>query len=113
MHRQFHNSEPRKAALFEWPDPRGTLRPVARIKVISYLVPAHIRSPGKRQPNGEPILWVHAFGDHGESGHGEIEGHLKQYPRRLMPMLCKDAEGNLYVKRLPGNKFRVSDWIYW
>jgi hypothetical protein len=30
-----------------------------------------------------------------------------------MPLLQQDRAGNLYIKRVPGNKFYVTSWIYW
>ncbi len=113
VHRQFHASEPQRAVAFEWPDQRGKLRVLGLMRKITYIVPKNIRSPDKRQPDGMPIRWVHAFGDHGESGHGPVGGREKVYPQRLMPALCQDQAGNLFIKRRPGNRFNVTDWIYW
>lgn len=113
VHRQFHASEPQRAVTYEWPDQRGSLRLLGLMRKITYIVPKHIRSPDKRQADGMPIRWVHAFGDHGESGHGPVGGPEKRYPQHLMPALVEDAAGNLFIKRRAGNKFNVSDWIYW
>ncbi len=113
IHRQFHESEPQRAVVFDWPDRVGKLRLVGLVRVISYIVPPSVRSPGKRQRDGQPILWVHAFGDHGESGHGELEGREKQYPPRFMPALMKDEAGHLFIKRRPGNRYNVTKWMYW
>lgn len=112
VHRQFHASEPQRAVAFDWPDQRGSLRLVGLMRKITYIVPKNIRSPDKRQ-NGQPIRWVHAFGDHGECGHGPVGGREKRYPQHLMPALCQDQAGNLFIKRRAGNKYNVTDWIYW
>ena len=114
IHREFHESAPQRAVVFDWPDRVGKLRLVGLVRVISYIVPASVKSPGKRQPDGGPILWVHAFGDHGESGHGSVDGtREKKYPPRLMPALVQDEAGHLYIKRRPGNRYNVSKWMYW
>ncbi len=72
------------------------------------MTPRHIPSLQKRHSR-----WVHEFGDHGESGHGAHDGRIKGYPTKLMPMLCRDSAGNFFIKRKPGNKYDVTEWIYW
>ncbi len=106
-HQVFHNAPPKAAVQYKWPDPVGTKRTIGYVKTITYTVPASISSPSKRG-----YRWVHAFGDHGESGHGPL-GRPKQYPQSLMPALQVDSAGNAYITRRPGNKFKVTDWIYW
>lgn len=106
MHRQFHDVNPTKASRFEWQEPRG-LQPLGRLRSLTYAIPRELRSPEKQK-----YRWNHAFGDHGEHGHGPMTGS-KSYPTRYMPELCKDARGNLYIRRMPGNKYYVKDWIFW
>jgi hypothetical protein len=106
LFRQFHGSNP-KAGSYEWPDPVGGLREIGRLRSITYVVPETIKSPEKTG-----FRWVHAFGDHGESGHG-LHTKTKSYPERLMPALCEDSRGALFIRRKPGNKYYVSRWIYW
>jgi hypothetical protein len=104
--KRFHKSASKRAAVFEWPE-RSGLRQVGRLRSLTYVVPNTIRSPEK---NG--TRWIHAFGDHGESGHGEFTG-TKMYPTRLMPMLSEGSDGSLHILRQPGNKYNVTEWIYW
>jgi hypothetical protein len=107
IHKQFHQVAPTKAAAYEWPKSNSRQIQEGLIRSITYVVPASVKSPGKRG-----YRWVHAFGDHGESGHGPV-GREKTYPEKLMPALTSDAQGNLFIRRRPGNKYRVSEWIYW
>jgi hypothetical protein len=104
--KRFHKSASKRAAVFEWPE-RSRLRKIGRLRSLTYVVPNTIKSPEK---NG--TRWIHAFGDHGESGHGEFTGP-KMYPTKLMPMLCEGADGSLHIQRQPGNKYNVTEWIYW
>lgn len=106
LFRQFHGSNP-KAGAYEWPDPVGGLREIGRLRSITYVVPETIKSPEKTG-----FRWVHEFGDHGERGHGE-HTKTKRYPEHLMPALCQDARGSLFIRRKPGNRYYVSRWIYW
>ena len=107
--KQFHNHAPQRATVYDRPDPVGGLEQVALIKSLTYVVPQWIPSPEKRG-----YKWVHAFGDHGESGHGPIDARgEKVYPQHLMPALLEDARGSIYVKRRPGNRYDVTKWIYW
>lgn len=107
LHKQFHNAGPTKATRFTWPDPVGRKTDVGRIVALTYAIPKGLESPDKKN-----YLWHHEFGDHGERGHGPVRssGH---YPVSLMPMLQKDSRGNLFIKRMKGNKFYVTDWLYW
>jgi hypothetical protein len=107
LHRKFHDAPPRRAVSYELPDVVGPLREVGLIKSISYVVPENVASPSKRGAN-----WVHAFGDHGEEGHGPVTRE-KKYPTSLMPSLVTDRRGNLFIKRRKGNKYKVTEWIYW
>lgn len=106
-HKRFHNAPAQKASVFEWPDAVGARTDVGRIVSLTYRIPKGMKSPEKNR-----YLWKHEFGDHGERGHGPVRGR-GNYPTTLMPMLQKDAKGNLFIKRLPGNKFYVTDWLYW
>jgi hypothetical protein len=107
--RQFHGHAPRQATVYDRPDPVGGLHEAALIKSLTYVVPEWIHSPEKRG-----VKWVHAFGDHGEEGHGPVDTRgEKVYPTKLMPMLLEDRAGNIYVKRRPGNRYDVTKWIYW
>lgn len=107
-HKRFHGVPATKATVFEWPDREGRLRDVGRIISLTYVIPAGLRSPDKKR-----YRWRHAFGDHGEHGRGLAGGRAKRYPARYQPMLQVDEAGNWYIKRMPGNKFYVTDWLYW
>ena len=107
IHREFHDSAPKRAVAYEWPDRVGALRSAGRVRSLTYIVPRAINSPEKQN-----YRWVHAFGDHGESGHGEYEG-TKTYSRRLMPELMIDGRNHMFIKRRPGNRYDVTKWIYW
>lgn len=106
-HRRFHGVPATKATVFDWPDKEGRLRDVGRIVSLTYEIPKGLKSPEKGR-----YRWRHAFGDHGEAGHGRVKGR-KRYPVRFQPMLQVDEEGHLFIKRMPGNKFYVTDWLYW
>jgi hypothetical protein len=104
--KQFHKSQVENAGRYHWPEPCG-LRRIGRLKSLTYVVPEWVRSPEKHG-----YRWVHEFGDHGERGHGAHEGS-KGYPTRLMPVLCQASNGSLHIKRVPGNRYDVSSWIFW
>jgi hypothetical protein len=107
LHKQFHRTSPSKSARYEWPDPVGSKRDIGRLVSLTYTIPKDLKSPGK-----STYRWIHEFGDHGERGHGSA--HRKgNYPERFMPMLQKDSKGNLYIKRMPGNRYYVKDWLYY
>lgn len=107
--RQFHNSAPQRASVWNRPDPVGAPTLVGLIKSLTYVIPSWMKSPQK-----SGYKWVHAFGDHGESGHGPINGRgEKVYPQKLMPAIYQDRAGNIFVKRRAGNKYDVTEWIYW
>ena len=106
--KKFHQSNSRRAATYEWPIMSGRKTLEGLIRSLTYVVPQTIKSPGKHGAR-----WVHAFGDHGESGHGPVTEREKKYPERLMPALYSDAKGNLIIKRRSGNKYKVTEWIYW
>lgn len=104
--KRFHQTKPQRAMTYDWPT-ASNLRRVGLLRSLTYVVPEEIRSPGKRG-----FKWVHAFGDHGERGHGPHTG-TPVYPDHLMPALCKDENGNLHIVRRAGNKYDVTEWIYW
>lgn len=81
------------------PSPTGVLAKVGLVKSLTYEVPTRIRSPEKNR-----YRWHHAFGDTGHKG-GDT------YPERVMPALLRDARGNLFIKRRPGNIFTVDTWL--
>ncbi len=107
IHKLFHNTDPSASATYDWPERTGAERRVGLIRSLTYVVPPKIRSPEK-----QGYRWVHAFGDHGESGHGPLRGE-KQYSDSLKPMLLENARGDLFIQRRPGNKYDVTKWIYW
>ena len=107
IHKKFHNTDVQKSKTYEWPDIKGKLTEVGRIVSLTYTVPAFIRSPDKKG-----YRWHHEFGDHGERGHGDVRDS-GNYPQKFMPLLLKDVKGNYYIKRMRGNKYYVTDWLYW
>lgn len=107
LHRKFHNCDPSKMTVWEWPDPVGRLTPLGRLQALTYKIPPWLKSPEK-----DRYLWHHEFGDHGERGHGPV-GESGNYPIKYMPLLQIDTRGHLFIKRMPGNKFYVTDWLYW
>lgn len=107
IHKLFHNTEPSASATYDWPERTGQERRVGLIRSLTYVVPPKIRSPEK-----QGFKWVHAFGDHGEAGHGPIRGE-KRYSDSLKPLLLENRKGELFIQRRPGNKFDVTKWIYW
>jgi hypothetical protein len=107
VHRQFHNSEPRSAAAYHAPDRDGSERDVGLITSLTYVIPSWMYSPEKAG-----FKWVHLFGDHGEAGHGSFRGG-KRYAHTFKPMLRTNGSGGLFIKRRPGNKYNVTNWIFW
>jgi len=108
VYQKFHQNAIQRITDFKLPDPVGTVLPLGRLRSLTYVTPRHIPSLQKRHSR-----WVHAFGDHGESGHGPHDGRIKGYPTSLMPVLARDDAGNFFIKRKPGNKYDVTEWIYW
>lgn len=99
-HRKFHASNPQgKPFLASMPSRSSSVKNVGLLKSLVYYVPSKIRSPGKNK-----YLWHHAFGDTGHKGGDS-------YPTKVMPMLQRDSAGNLFIKRRPGNIFRVDNWL--
>lgn len=99
-HRKFHQANPQgKPFVGSMPDRSASVRDVGLLKSLVYYVPTKIRSPGKNK-----YLWHHAFGDTGHKGGDS-------YPIKVMPMLQKDSAGNLFIKRRPGNIFKVDQWL--
>lgn len=98
-HRRFHGAASRRALVVDVPRPQGRLRQLGLLKALVYRVPKQVRSPGKN-----PYAWHHAFGDTGHQG-GDT------YPERVMPAVCVDQQGNLFIRRRKGNIFRVDSWL--
>jgi len=107
-HSTFHDAAPSRATQFDWDPKPANTRDLGRIRALTYSIPKALRSPEKAK-----FRWHHAFGDHGEHGHGPTSGKKKSYPAHFMPGLSEDSRGNLYIVRKPGNKFDVRDWIWW
>ncbi len=105
LHKKFHTAPPTTTSIIEYPDgsPRGSS---GLLVSLTYRVPRGVKSPQKN-----PYTWVHKFGDHGESGHGKFrEG--KAYPESVMPLLVCGG-GKYWIKRRRGNRYYVTDWLYW
>jgi hypothetical protein len=105
IHRRFHAAAPRSASIVEIPRRAGA-RPVGLLVSLTYVVPKDIESPQKNSYN-----WIHWFGDHGERGHGEATD-APVYPARYMPMLMQKGS-DWFIKRRKGNRYVVTDWLYW
>lgn len=97
-HRKFHCSPSRRAQRVEAPSPTGRLTQVGLVKALTYRVPKQVKSPGKN-----PYHWHHAFGDTGHKGG--------VYTPKVMPALCRDSKGNLFIRRRKGNIFTVDTWL--
>jgi len=97
-HRRFHSAPSSGSYVVDVPTPSGALRQIALIKALTYMVPNDIKSPSKNKAH-----WHHAFGDTGHNGG--------TYTPRVMPALCRDAKGNLFIKRRKGNIFTVDSWL--
>lgn len=99
-HRRFHDKKPDGGLLIDAPNPSGRLRQVGLLKALVYDTPrAKIRSPSKNK-----YQWHHAFGDTGHEGRTD-------YPTKVMPAVLKDAKGNWFIRRRPGNIFTVDTWL--
>jgi hypothetical protein len=99
-HKKFHQANPRgKPFVGSMPTRNNSVRDVGLLKSVVYYVPTKIKSPGKNK-----YLWHHSFGDTGHKGRDN-------YPIKVMPMLQKDSAGNFFIKRRPGNIFKVDQWL--
>ena len=98
-HRKFHAAESRSAVLADVPASAGGEQQIGLIKALTYRVPPKVNSPEKN-----PYHWHHAFGDTGHKGGDS-------YPEKVMPALVRDRRGNLFIRRRPGNIFRVDTWL--
>ncbi len=107
IHKLFHNTGPTTRSTFDRPERSGRERRLGLIRSITYVIPPGMRSPQKRG-----YKWVHAFGDHGEEGHGPIRGE-KRYSDSLKPLLLENRKGDLFIQRRGGNRYDVTKWIYW
>jgi hypothetical protein len=107
LHRKFHGVDHSRVTVYDWPDPVGRLKKVGLLKAFTYGIPKGLASPEKSR-----CLWRHEFGDHGEWGHGPVSGD-RGYPQKYMPQLLVDTKGHYYIKRRRGNRYVVTEWIYW
>jgi len=99
-HKKFHQANPiGKPFVGSMPTRSKSVKNVGLLKSVVYYVPTKIKSPGKNK-----YLWHHAFGDTGHKGGDN-------YPIKVMPMLQKDSAGNFFIKRRPGNIFKVDQWL--
>ena len=99
QHQVFHGAGARSVIEAEIPDRSGSLKKLALIDALVYEVPNRVKSPSK---NG--ALWHHKFGDTKHSGNSD-KG------TKVMPWLCRDNSGWLYIRRRPGNIYTVNDWL--
>jgi hypothetical protein len=97
-HRRFHQAPSSGSFVVDAPAPQGKLQQVGLVKALTYQVPDSVKSPGKNRAH-----WHHAFGDTGHKGG--------VYTPKVMPALCRDAKGNLFIKRRKGNIFTVDTWL--
>lgn len=105
-HHRFHGAGPDRARPMEWPASRGKVRTLGLIESVTY-VATGIHSPSKGSHH-----WIHQFGDRGKRGHGLANtNESNPYAQRLYPRLDVDGGGNLFIARLPGNRYVVQDWI--
>lgn len=107
IHRMFHDAAPQKATAFDRPRKDGTAKKVGLIRSLTYTIPRGLHSPVKSK-----AIWIHKFGDHGEEGHGTVRGE-KEYSDALKPYLLENSKGELFIQRRPGNKYDVTQWIFW
>ena len=86
--------------------PKDTPRSKSVAKNDSYTA-SDIHSPSKGSHH-----WIHQFGDRGKRGHELANANESNpYAQRLYPRLDVDGGGNLFIIRLPGNRYVVQDWI--
>jgi len=97
-HRKFHLAPSSGSFVINTPAKAGALRQIALIKALTYDVPAQVKSPSKNKAH-----WHHAFGDTGHKGG--------VYTAKVMPALCRDSKGNLFICRRKGNIFTVDSWL--
>ena len=73
---------------------------------VSYSAAAW-KSPSKRA-----AVWLHQFGDDGSAGHETVSASdPSPYSTALMPGVWCDDAGGLWLRRRPGNRYTVEDWI--
>lgn len=97
-HRKFHLAPSSGSFVADVPAISGGLKQVGLIKALTYDVPDHVKSPSKNRAH-----WHHAFGDTGHKGG--------TYTPKVMPALCRDAKGNIFICRRKGNIFTVDSWL--
>lgn len=102
-HKKFHLAPSRRALVINSPEPKGSLRQVALIKALTYFTPSADAPDGIHSPSKNNAHWHHAFGDTGHRGG--------TYTPKVMPALCVDSAGNMFIRRRKGNIFTVDSWL--
>jgi hypothetical protein len=102
-HRKFHLAPSRRALVIERPEPVGELKQLGLIKALTYFTPNPSATDGINSPSKNNAHWHHAFGDTGHRGG--------TYTPKVMPALCRDKRGNLFICRRKGNIFTVDSWL--
>ena len=97
-HKKFHLAPSSGSFVIDAPAIVGKLKQVGLVKALTYDVPDQVKSPSKNRAH-----WHHAFGDTGHKG-----GH---YTPKVMPALCRDDKGNMFICRRKGNIFTVDSWL--
>jgi hypothetical protein len=105
-HVRFHGAEPGALAVVDVPKPGRGMRQLGLAESVSYCA-AGWKSPVKRG-----AVWLHQFGDDGSAGRDTVSAaDPSQYSTALMPGIWCDDDGGLWLRRRPGNRFTVEDWI--
>ncbi len=102
-HKRFHLAPSRRALTINSPEPKGQLRQIGLIKALTYFTPTADAPDGINSPSKNNAHWHHAFGDTGHRGG--------TYTPKVMPALCRDSAGNLFIRRRKGNIFTVDSWL--
>jgi len=102
-HRKFHLAPSRRALVINRPEPVGKLKQLGLIKALTYFTPNPGALDGINSPSKNNAHWHHAFGDTGHRGG--------TYTPKVMPALCSDERGNLFIRRRKGNIFTVDSWL--
>ncbi len=98
-HRLFHGAAPNRLEAFEVIEPTRP-RVVGLVEWIEYSKPRRVKSPSKIRAK----TWRHWFGDVDD----------KRTCFRLdknRPDLVADESGAVAIRRRPGNRYTVKDWI--
>ena len=105
-HAYFHGAPPAGARPMVAPTRGAGVRALGLLESLTYTA-AGIASPTKRDHH-----WIHQFGDRGERGHGRTRADAASpYPERAMPLVEVNAAGDLFIRRRPGNRYTVRDWV--